>query len=234
MATPIPNAGYPDADQMIQRLQGDTEEERRILARELHDDIGGWMVSAVMDVAWVEGHWEAAAQAQDRLKRVRQTLTTAIDFERRMIESLRPSLLDTVGLFSALRWLVRDAGRTTGLDCTLDLPAAEPGFTPEASIGAYRLVQEALGLAKATPGVSAVDVAVSTSETAATFRISTEGTAERQDPPDEESAFAICKMAHRARGLGGTLRVERLANPWTTHYVATIPLARERDPQPAM
>jgi signal transduction histidine kinase len=224
MATPIANADYPNADQIIQRLQGDTEEERKTLARELHDDIGGWMVSAVMDVAWVEGHWEAAGLARDRLKRVRQTLTTAIDFERRMIESLRPSLLDTVGLFSALRWLVRDACRTTALVCTLELPATEPGFTAEASIGAYRLVQEGIGLALRTPGVTAVDVAVSAVSGGVTFRISNAGSAEMPVHPDEDAAFSICKMAHRARGLGGALRVERLSSPSATHYVATIPL----------
>ena len=208
---------------MIQRLQGDTEEERKLLARELHDDIGGWMVSAVMDVSWVEGHWESAAQARDRLKRVRQTLTTAIDFERRMIESLRPSLLDTVGLFSALQWLVRDVCLRTNLVCTLDLPSAEPGFTPEASIGAYRLVQEGIDLAMRTPGVTAVDVEVSVRDAGIRFRVSHDGTPQTPDRPDEDAAFSICKMSHRARGLGGTLRVERAAGRVKTEYLATIP-----------
>jgi signal transduction histidine kinase len=223
MSTPIQSAGHPDADQIIQRLQGDSERERKTLARELHDDIGGWMVSAVMDVSWVEGHWEAVPQARDRLKRVRQTLTTAIDFERRMIESLRPSLLDTVGLFSALQWLVRDVCRTTNLVCTLDLPAAEPVFTPEASIGAYRLVQEGMGLAIRTPGVTSVDVEVSIGEAGVRFRVSHDGALQTPDQPDEDAAFSICKMSYRARGLGGTLRVERVAGPTKTEYLATIP-----------
>jgi signal transduction histidine kinase len=232
MSTPIPSAGYPDADQIIQRLQGDSELERKTLARELHDDIGGWMVSAVMDVSWVEGHWEAAAQARDRLKRVRQTLTTAIDFERRMIESLRPSLLDTVGLFSALQWLVRDVCRTTNIVCTLDLPAGEPGFTPEASIGAYRLVQEGIGLAIRTRGAKVVDVGISVGETGMRLRVSHDGTAQAPDRPDEDAAFSICKMAYRARGLGGTLCVEYDAGRATTEYLATIP-AQAPDPAPA-
>jgi signal transduction histidine kinase len=70
------------------------------------------LVAASMDLAWLEQHVateSSAAPAGDvrrRLRRLRDTLGGAVDIKRKIIEELRPTLLDNVGLFAALRWLV--------------------------------------------------------------------------------------------------------------------------------
>ena len=87
---------------LVTHLQAAAERDKASTARALHDDLGCLMVAAVMDLAWVEknldGHED---EVRRRLARVRQTLGVAIDAKRKIIEELRPSLLDDIGLFAA-------------------------------------------------------------------------------------------------------------------------------------
>src|ERR1700730_11303739 len=93
------------ASSLIEHIQGVMEHQKAVLARDLHDELGGLLVGAVMDLAWVEQHMSAPpAELKQTLVRARQTLAAAIDMKRKLIEELRPTLLDNVGVFAALRW----------------------------------------------------------------------------------------------------------------------------------
>ena len=99
----------PDTQQLVEYLQGSAESERVSLSRELHDELGGLLVSVVMDVAFAEQNLQIDDGLRRRLGRVRHSLAQAIDLKRRMIEHLRPSILDNFGLFQALRWEAQNA-----------------------------------------------------------------------------------------------------------------------------
>jgi signal transduction histidine kinase len=89
----------PDQNALASHLQASIEAERSQLVRELHDDMGGLVVGALMDVAWAEAHLGQSADVQAKLQRARQSLRAAIDLKRKLIEEMRPTLLDNVGLF---------------------------------------------------------------------------------------------------------------------------------------
>ena len=104
------------ASSLIEHIQGVMEHQKAVLARDLHDELGGLLVGAVMDLAWAEQHMSAPpAELKQKLVRARQTLAAAIDMKRKLIEELRPTLLDNVGLFAALRWYVDRFARAAGL-----------------------------------------------------------------------------------------------------------------------
>src|SRR5580698_9465421 len=109
---------------LVTHLQALVEFDKASLARELHDELGGLMVAAAMDLAWAEEHF-ASSDARHRLSRVRDTLRSAIDLKRRIIEELRPSLLDNVGLFAALKWEFKQTCARSGLQCSAQYPPAE-------------------------------------------------------------------------------------------------------------
>ncbi len=84
-------------------LQNVAEREKAVLARELHDELGGLLVGARMDISWAEQHLAGDDPGvKERLRRVQQSLSAGVDLKRRIIEELRPTLLDNVGLFAAL------------------------------------------------------------------------------------------------------------------------------------
>jgi CHASE3 domain sensor protein len=89
-------------------LQNVAEREKAVLARELHDELGGLLVGARMDISWAEQHLAGDhPEVKQRLHRVQQNLSAGVDLKRRIIEELRPTLLDNVGLFAALRWQLK-------------------------------------------------------------------------------------------------------------------------------
>ena len=116
-------------------LQNVSEREKASLARELHDELGGLLVGARMDISWAEQHLtKDDADLKLRLNRVQQNLAAGVDLKRRIIEELRPTLLDNVGLFAALRWQMKETCGGAGLQCIESYPDEEPRFKSEASI----------------------------------------------------------------------------------------------------
>ena len=126
-------------------LQSSSEREKGRLARDLHDELGGILTSAKIDTAWLEGHSKTSdPEALVRIRRLSGVLDEAVDLKRRVIENLRPSLLDHLGLAAALEWYVNETCGKAGLKCTLRLPDQDVVVDPDVAIAIFRLVQEGL------------------------------------------------------------------------------------------
>ena len=97
-------------------LQGVSEQEKSALSRELHDELGGLLVAARMDLSWLQQRLPTSDPAiEQRFKRIHESLSAGVDLKRRVVEELRPTLLDNMGLFTALRWQFKESCRRTGL-----------------------------------------------------------------------------------------------------------------------
>ena len=134
-----------DLSDLSTQLQTVAEKERAALSRELHDELGGLLVAARMDLSWLEekvGSADPDIKAQ--FKRVQDALQAGVDLKRRVVENLRPTLLDNLGLLPALRWQVSEACGRAGLNCVERYPSEELNLIPEASIAIFRIVQESL------------------------------------------------------------------------------------------
>src|SRR5574339_1107504 len=100
-------------------LQMQSEREKASLARELHDQLGGLLTPAKMDLAWLEARLGSDPQYAPKLQRLSRMIDEGIDLKRRIIEALRPSLLDHLGLATALQWHVDDACKAANVECRL-------------------------------------------------------------------------------------------------------------------
>jgi CHASE3 domain sensor protein len=86
-------------------LQGVSEQEKSALARELHDELGSLLVAARMDLSWLQQRLPTSDPSiETRFKRIHESLSAGVDLKRRVVEELRPTLLDNMGLFAAIRW----------------------------------------------------------------------------------------------------------------------------------
>jgi two-component system sensor histidine kinase UhpB len=213
----------PNPNEMVQHLQADAEMHRNVLSRALHDELGGLMISAVMDLASAEKQVHLNEDGHQRLARARQTLASAIDFERRMVESLRPTLLDNFGLFAALRWQVDRDCRQAGILCTEVYPPKEIDFRPQASIALFRIVQDGLHVAIRQSSVRSVNISVDFDDSAIAIRLAHDGEGGASSAQNRLDAFAVCSMSHRTQGLGGTLTVTEQGDGKTS-YAVKIPL----------
>jgi signal transduction histidine kinase len=234
MQSTMPPSDFADARDMVKYLHESAEHFRASLSRELHDELGGLLVSVIMDVAFAEQNLEMGDELRSRLLRVRHCLAKAVDLKRKMIESLRPSMLDHFGLFRALQWEVKQRCNSPHLSYSEIYPDIEPDFTAEASIVLFRIVQESLDVALRQPSVTTTHIEIAVDPVTLSIAVSHNGRSASTTPPDD--TFAIYSIAHRVHALGGEMAVTSVAGGGAM-YRAGLPLARLVStslPQPEM
>ena len=208
-------------------LQGVSEQEKSALARELHDELGSLLVAARMDLSWLQQRLPTTdASIETRFKRIHESLSAGVDLKRRVVEELRPTLLDNMGLFAAIRWQFKETCRRAGLKCTETIPHEEPTFNPDASIGVFRIAQEALTNILKHAEAKSADLTIAIAGETFMLRVSDDG---RGIAPTRllsiTSHHGLASMRHRIAALGGTWAMTSPAAGGTV-VLAVIPLAR--------
>lgn len=198
--------------EMITHFQRLAEHDKALLASELHDELGGLLIGAVMDLALLAPRLAALPDdAQLRVRRVRQALGSAIELTRRITEELHPTLLDNVGLFAAVRRQLKNACAGTEIRCTDDLPTTEPRLTTRASIALFRSAQEAIFIGLERHGVTAIELVGTIDANALSIQVLSDG-AILVDEPQNLGSLTLESIRHRIRALGGVVNVEHSAD----------------------
>ena len=199
-----------ELSELSTHLQTVAEQEKTALSRELHDELGGLLVAARMDLSWLEerlgsGDPEVGAY----FRRVQEALQSGVDIKRRVIESLRPTLLDNLGLVPALSWQIAESCARAGLAHVERYPQQELTLTSQASIAVFRIVQEALANVLKHARASMVEVAIEIAPPALLIRVQDDGVGIPLERLRPLQAHGLAAMRHRARGLGGQCQVQR-------------------------
>jgi PAS domain S-box-containing protein len=192
------------------RLMTMQDQERRRLARDLHDGLGQELAVAkmVLDRMIMQTGSrqpdEAGVQASSIVER-------AIQQVRTMSHLLHPPLLDEVGLLSALSWYVEGLTKRSGIETTLDVQPKEfPRLSADMETGVFRIVQEALTNVFRHSDATRVEIAVTQKDGLLTVSVRDNGKGIAQDvvalKPDSVGV-GIGGMKQRARELGGELRL---------------------------
>jgi len=181
------------------------------------------MVSTAMDLFTVSQRVGTTDPGQAELLRARNTIQKAIDLSRRMVEGLRPSILDNIGLFAALRWQLKESSKGSTTLCTESYPAVEPAFEPDASIGLFRIAQGALAMIFNRGAVKSADLHIHLDSDAIWLTFTDDGTPVMSEGIESGTADVIASMRHRISVLGGTLSVVQTPGA-TTVLTASMPL----------
>jgi signal transduction histidine kinase len=211
-------------------LQEVSELEKSALSRELHDELGGLLVAARMDLSWLQQRLPTSDPAiEQRFRRIHDSLSAGVDLKRRVVEELRPTLLDNMGLFAALRWQFKESCRRTGLNCTEAIPETELRFSPDAAIGVFRVAQEALTNILKHAEATSADLSIEILENVFVLRISDDGRGIAPHRLGTSTSHGIAAMKHRVAALDGRWEV---SSPPTggTLVTARIPLQRLLSP----
>ena len=218
----------PSVSGLVSHLQTVTEREKAGLARELHDELGGMLVAASMDLAWLEREIGAAAESarsvevRRRLGRLKDCLAGAVDIKRKIIEELRPTLLDNVGLFAALRWLVSTTAARTGVASVIRFPAAEPQFKPDAAIALFRMAQEGIGIILESKWVRSITLVLGGSEDRVTLLVTGHGESHSPDEKTRTKTYELAAIRHRMAALAGG--VSYSTDPLTVSLCGWLPV----------
>ncbi len=181
------------------------EDERGRLARELHDELGGLFTAMKLEFARVRHMPDLPKGMQDRVESIERRLNDGIAFKRRIVENLRPSTLEQMGLMTSVSLLCRDSAQTLGIPVREALEPVTVACEVELTI--YRLVQESLTnvgkyacASKTSVTIDALDEGV---------RICVEDDGIGFDPTRVASGqHGLLGMRYRVESHGGSMRVE--------------------------
>lgn len=207
-------------------LQTHSEREKALLARELHDALGGILTPAKMDLAWLEGRLADHPEYGARIKRLNALIDSGIDLKRRIIENLRPSLLDHLGLASALHWYVQETCRSAGIESRLMVSERLERLPPDLEIALYRLVQESVNNIVKHAQAKTLDLTLERTDDGLQLCIADDGVGIADLEYAKRLSHGLAGMMHRVRSVGGSFDVRSQPGKGTRIDVF-VPLARK-------
>ncbi len=202
-----------------------SENEKAKLAAELHDELGGALSALSLDISWVlERLKKQAPELVDRQKQALKLVQDTAVLKRRIIDGLRPMLLQHLGLVPALSDYVRQWSAKSGTTVSLQLAPEIPQLEPDAALALFRVVQESL--TNVAKYAHAKSVTVQLREEAGTIAVTVidDGTGIAPERLAHPTSHGIAGMQQRMAQFGGSFAVESTAGRGT-RIRAAIPLA---------
>lgn len=202
------------------------EEERRRVARELHDDVGQRL--SLLALLLNEIHGKSGEGDQEKLEEARNQLSALNTDVRQMSHRLHPSIVSDLGLSAALQALVREFAKRERMPATFTTHKLPEYSTPQAATAIYRIAQEALRNVAKHAGKTRVKVSLAGTGQAETGRwlelkVTDFGAGFDTKSGRPSWGLGMISMQERARLAGGSLQVQSALGQGTT-VTAAIPL----------
>jgi signal transduction histidine kinase len=165
-------------------------------------------------------------QLTAKLERALQALDDGVQIKRRIIEELRPTLLDNLGLTAALDWQVHEICDRAGLACTIETPSDDSRIPPKVGIALYRILQEALTNIVKYAKAKSVSVDLGVTGDDVTLLIEDDGVGIPEGAQNNLLSHGIAGMRQRVRALHGEFAISRRPEGGTMIEV-NVPIAEE-------
>jgi signal transduction histidine kinase len=193
-------SAHAELERLSQRVLDIQEEERRTLARELHDEVGQSLSALLVDLG--AAHASANHRHLDSAKGLAEKTLASI---RNICLLLRPSMLDDLGLIPALHWQARETTRRTGVPVRLLAENGDLELPDAYRTAVYRVVQEALQNAARHASASQVQIMVRQDGRRLLIVVQDDG---KGFDPASTKGLGLLGMQERVAHLNGALRIE--------------------------
>ena len=188
------------------------EEERKRIARELHDDTVQSLIAIGQRIELVKETLENPGESRTRLSEVRTMVTGAIASVRQFSRDLRPLTLEDLGLTAAIQYLVNQLAQSENIQVNLEVEGKVEGLPADMEVAIYRILQEALNNVRKHAQASQVNVLAQFTQrqTRLTVQDNGRGFEMPESLTDFASAggFGMMGLQERARLFGGNIVVE--------------------------
>jgi len=207
---------------LSQQLVHAQEEERKIISRELHDEVGQVLTGLRLELGALAKRQNSSPDFEARMNSLKSLAEDALRAVRNLSLLLRPSMLDDLGLAPALKWQAKEFSRRMGIPISVDIEGDLEGLPEAYRICIYRIVQEALtnSAKHAEPTRIAVAIAQRQDVVNATIRDNGRGFPEKEL---RTRGLGLAGMEERIRTLQGTFSVSSQPGEGTELRIA-LPL----------
>lgn len=199
------------------------EEERRRIARELHDELGQRLTALKMELAALATQ-SPLGGSRERIASMLEMVDETVASVRRIATDLRPLMLDDLGLNAAIEWLANGWARRMGIAVQLHLGEADPPLGEAASIALYRMVQEALTNVARHARATEVQIEIRHEAGELVLTVQDNGTGFAEPSMYREGSHGLMGMRERAYMLGGQFEIGT-SSGGGGHITVRLPLA---------
>jgi signal transduction histidine kinase len=214
-----------DLERLSARLVNAQEEERRSLARELHDAVGQALTAIKMEMGVALRGVEADARARTALEQARAIAESTLQSVRDLSQVLHPSMLDDFGLPEAVRGYLRGFSKRANIRAQLTHERMNDRLPADVEVCVYRIVQEALTNVAHHSGATSCTVSLIRRENVLHLTVEDDGRglAPTARTPDARRGLGLIGMRERAQNLSGTFIIENRAEGGT-RVVVKLPV----------
>jgi two-component system sensor histidine kinase UhpB len=192
--------------ELTAHLEASKEAERAVIAREIHDEMGGLLTGLKADVSWLKKHAGSEPRARDKLRDIESLLDEVVLVSKRIAKSLRPAILDQ-GLNAALEWQAREFEKHAGIPVRFRTNDEDLTLDPGKATGVFRVFQEALTNVAKHAHAQQVDVQVFATDRLVTLEVRDDGVGLRKQDLAKPDSFGVRGMQERVHHLGGWVEV---------------------------
>ncbi len=197
---------FDRAQNLSRRLETIREDERKEIAKNLHDDLGQILTAIKMDLSWLEKRIIVSdPRLKDKMTSIKELVDHSIQTVQRLSSDLRPSILDDLGLLEAFKWQLGQFSERTGLSLKLDLPDNDPDLLPEQAVSVFRIVQEALTNIARHADATEVQVTIQKNREEFTILIKDNGKGISDEQINSPESLGIMSMKERVFHWNGRI-----------------------------
>ncbi|HDP68242.1 MAG TPA: PAS domain-containing sensor histidine kinase [Candidatus Marinimicrobia bacterium] len=209
---------------LASHLQTVREEERLIIAREIHDELGQSLTALKMDLIWMQKRLspEQVEQVQ-KVRSMSALVDTTIQTVRRISTELRPGLIDDLGLQAAMEWYCGEFQNRTGIECKLELNEDEFQLEQDRVIAVFRIFQEALTNVVRHANATKIYIGLHRNSNLLSMEIRDNGIGITEDQIHSPKSLGLVGLRERVNPWGGKVIISGVKNMGTTVKV-TLPI----------
>ena len=222
-------ASHEQLRSLSAHLESVREEERKSMAREIHDELGQILTALKIDLSSLtEGSTEEQQLLLGKVKSMSELIDMAIETVKRISMELRPPILDDLGIAVALEWQAEEFSKRTQIKCEFSSKPKDIVLDPDRSTAIFRIFQEALTNVARHSNASKVKAVLTKETEKIVLTVKDNGKGIEKKQIGDPKAFGIIGMRERARFLGGEVRVNSAPGRGTSITVS-IPLTKQEN-----
>jgi signal transduction histidine kinase len=207
-------------------LQSIREEERTLVAREIHDELGQELTGLKMDLSWLIKRLPAVQeQLVNKVESMLKLIDTTIQSVRRISTKLRPGVLDDLGLTAAIEWQTQDFQNRTGIQCEFNSTLIEVDLDRDRSTAVFRTLQETLTNVTRHASATRVNIYLGKKDASIVLIVEDNGKGITRNEIFDPKSLGLLGMRERALVFGGKVEIKGKPGKGTT-VTLRIPLQK--------
>lgn len=220
---------YEQIRNLALRIERVGEEERKRIARDIHDELGQVLTVLTFEISHILKKLDSGQkELKDKASEALSLVDNALDSVHRISSELRPAVLDNLGITAAIEWQAKEFENKTGIECEFSFEPEEIVLDENLSVEVFRIFQEALTNVARHSKATRVALLMKKDEDNLAMRITDNGRGIREEEISDVKATGVAGMRARVYPWDGTFEIKGIRGKGTTINV-TVPLKMRKE-----